>query len=100
MLREQTVESLASLLRVLADPTRIRLIEMLEARERATVSALAASLKVGQQNVSYQLLVLHRAGVVSRRREGVWVNYELSDWSGWWLIRRLAADLDDDPTRG
>jgi DNA-binding transcriptional ArsR family regulator len=96
VLPDQTVESLASVLRVLADPTRIRLIELLEARGRATVGALAACLPVCQQNVSHQLLVLHRAGVVSRRREGVRVSYELADWSGWWLIRRLAAELDDD----
>jgi DNA-binding transcriptional ArsR family regulator len=98
-LTEQTVESLTSLLRVLADPTRIRLIELLEARGRATVGALAACLPVCQQNVSHQLLVLHRAGVVSRRREGVRVIYELADWSGWWLIRRLAAELDEEPAR-
>jgi DNA-binding transcriptional ArsR family regulator len=95
-LPEQTVEALAELLRVLGDPTRIRLIELLEAQGRASVGALTACLPIRQQSVSHQLQVLHRAGVVSRRREGARVAYELRDWSGWWTIRRLADGLGGD----
>ncbi len=93
-LSDETLESLAAMLRVLADPTRIRLIEALQARESATVTELATCVPVGQQGVSHQLGLLHRAGVVSRRREGVWVYYALRDWSGWWLVRELAAGLE------
>lgn len=95
LLTEETVESLAAMLRVLADPTRIRLIEALNERGRATVSALAACLPVTQQNVSHQLGVLHQAGIVNRRREGSWVHYELADWTGWWLVEQLAGSLAD-----
>lgn len=84
------------MLRVLADPTRIRLIETLNDRGRATVSALTAGLPVSQQSVSKQLAVLHQAGIVSRRREGVWVHYELTDFTGWWLIEQLAGALLED----
>lgn len=94
-LSEEAVESIAAMLRVLADPTRIRLIETLNARGRATVSALAACLPLTQQNVSHQLGVLHQAGIVSRRREGIWVHYELVDWTGWWLIEQLASGLSE-----
>jgi DNA-binding transcriptional ArsR family regulator len=96
-LSEQTVESLATLLRVLADPTRIRLIEILEARGRTTVSSLTASLPISQQSVSRQLGVLFQAGIVARRREGIWVQYELRDWSGPWILRQLAEGLDTSP---
>ena len=99
-LPEQTVESLASLLRVLADPTRIRLIEILEDRGRATVSSLTAALPISQQSVSRQLGVLFQAGIVARRREGIWVQYELRDWSGPWILRQLAEDLAGDAPQG
>lgn len=89
----ETVESIAAMLRVLADPTRLRLIEVLNERGRATVSALTACLPVTQQNVSKQLGVLHQAGIVSRHREGVWVHYELADFTGWWLVEQLAGAL-------
>jgi len=95
-LSDQTVESLAAVLRVLADPTRIRLIEKLEACGRATVSSLAAQVPGSQQTVSHHLGVLHQAGVVARDRDGLWVRYELCDWTGSWILRQLAAGLGDE----
>lgn len=94
-LSEETIEALAATLRVLADPTRIRLLEVLNARGQATVSALSACLPLTQQGVSHQLGILRRAGIVRRRREGVWVHYELCDWTGWWLVEQLAGGLAD-----
>lgn len=94
-LSEEAVESLVAMLRVLADPNRIRLIEVLNERGRATVSALTACLPLSQQGVSHQLGVLHQAGIVRRRPEGVWVHYELCDWTGCWLLEQLAAGLVD-----
>lgn len=91
-LSEEAIGSIVAMLRILGDPTRIRLIEALNERGRATVSALNACLAMTQQNVSRQLAILHQAGIVSRRREGVWVYYELIDFSGWWLIEQLAAE--------
>lgn len=90
------VEGLAEKLRVLADPTRIRLIEALEKNGRSTVSALTSILPVSQQSVSHQLAVLRGAGMVSRRREGVWVHYELRDWTGPWVLHQLADGLAED----
>jgi DNA-binding transcriptional ArsR family regulator len=95
LLSEETVESLAAMMRVLADPTRIRLLEALNERGKATVSALASCMPLSQQGVSHQLGVLYQAGVVRRRREGVWVHYELCDWTGWWLLEQLAGGLED-----
>jgi DNA-binding transcriptional ArsR family regulator len=90
---EETVESLAAMLRILADPTRIRLIEALNDRGRASVGALASSLPLTRQGVSKQLGILYQAGLVRRRREGMWVQYELADWTGWWLVEQLASAI-------
>jgi len=92
---DETVASLAETLRILADPTRIRLIEILNSCGRASVGALAAYLPLTRQGVSRQLGILHRAGLVDRRREGMSVSYGLTDWTGWWLIEQLAAVLGD-----
>jgi len=92
-LSDETVEMVSAMLKVLGDPTRIRLIEILNERGSATVSALTACLPVSQQGVSKQLGVLHQAGVVNRRRDGVWVRYELVDFTGWWLVQQLASAL-------
>jgi DNA-binding transcriptional ArsR family regulator len=96
-LAEETVESVAETLRVLADPTRIRLIEALNGRGGASVGALASCVPLTRQGVSRQLGILHNAGLVSRRREGMQVRYELADWTGWWLIEQLASALGGEP---
>lgn len=89
----ENVDDLAEMLRILADPTRIRLIDALERHGRSTVSALTSLLPVTQQSVSHQLAILRAAGIVSRSREGVWVHYELRDWIGPWLLHQLADGL-------
>jgi len=91
--QSETVDSLAAVLKVLADPTRIRLIATLESSGRRTASSLSADVPGSQQGISHHLGVLHQAGVVSRSRDGLWVWYELCDWTGAWILRQLAAGL-------
>lgn len=87
------------MLRVIGDPTRIRLIEVLNEQGSATGSGLTDRLGITQQAVARQLGVLHQAGIVSRRREGAWVHYELVDWTGWWLVEQIGAALSaSDPS--
>jgi DNA-binding transcriptional ArsR family regulator len=92
-LPEETVEMVAAMLKVLGDPTRIRLIEVLNERGSATVSALTSCVPVSQPSVSKQLGILHQAGIVSRHRQGMWVRYELVDFTGWWLVQQLSSGL-------
>jgi ArsR family transcriptional regulator len=94
-LSDETVEMVAAMLKVLADPTRIRLIEVLNERGAATVGALTPYFPVSQQRVSQQLALLHDAGVLRRRREGIHVRYELADFVGWWVVQQLASGLSD-----
>jgi DNA-binding transcriptional ArsR family regulator len=82
----------------MAEPNRIRLLELLNEGE-ASVQELTDRLATTHANVSKHLAVLHRAGMVSRRREGNSVRYVLIEWSGWWVVeqvgRALAARLDE-----
>ncbi|HWO88280.1 MAG TPA: metalloregulator ArsR/SmtB family transcription factor [Gemmatimonadales bacterium] len=68
----------AALIRVLAHPVRLRLVELLADRGR-TVSSLQQALGERQAIVSQQLARLRAAGVVSCRREGTSVWYTLAD---------------------
>lgn len=91
-LSQDVVESIASWLNVIAEPHRIRLIEILNGGS-ATAPGLAVRLHTTRQNVCRHLAVLHQAGIVSRRRVGCHVEYELIDWSGWWLIEQVSASV-------
>lgn len=98
-LSEETVEMVAAMLKVLSDPTRIRLVELLIDRGSATVGALTPYFPVSQQRISQQLAALHQAGIVSRRRRGIHVHYELVDFACWWVIQQLASGLVASPDK-
>jgi DNA-binding transcriptional ArsR family regulator len=97
-LPDEAVELIVAELKVMAEPNRIRLLELLNEGE-ASVSELTDRLATTHANVSKHLGVLHRAGMVSRRREGNSVRYALIEWSGWWVVeqvgRALTARLDE-----
>ena len=70
---------LASRLRVLAEPTRLRLLGVLYRAPdmEACVCDLVGPAAVSQPTVSHHLKELHEAGFISRRRRGQWVHYRL-----------------------
>ena len=67
----------AEFFRTLGHPVRIRVLELLSGRERA-VSELSAEIQIESANLSQQLAVLRRAGLVTTRREGSAVFYSLT----------------------
>lgn len=71
---------IAERFRVIGDPMRIRLLDRLR-EQSATVGELQSALGSSQQNVSKHLGILHRAGIVSRTREGTAVRYAIADAS-------------------
>ena len=58
-----------------AEPSRLRLLELLLKRGSATPTRLAEELPFSRQAVSKHLGVLDRAGLVAGRREGREVRY-------------------------
>ncbi len=100
-LPQALVEVIAERFRVLAEPTRIRILDCLRDGP-ATVQELTRAVGSSQQNVSKHLGVLHRAGIVGRAREGVSVRYEIADETVFALceqvcgeLRRRLAELDE-----
>jgi DNA-binding transcriptional ArsR family regulator len=90
----ELLEMVAVRLRLIGDPTRICLLEMLNERDR-TVTELCDGLVTSVQNVSQHLRLLYQAGIVSRCKEGNVVRYSLVDWSGWWLVEQMAMAVTD-----
>ena len=69
--------AVASCFRALGDPVRLTLVDALRSGER-TVSELVGATGAGQANVSKHLQVLHAAGIVRRRRRGLFTCYRLA----------------------
>lgn len=64
--------------RALGEPSRLKLMNLLFAGERSVGDLVAAS-GFALANVSKHLSILHQAGWVSRRKEGLNVYYALAD---------------------
>ena len=79
-----------SLLRLLADPVRARIVELL-ADEQLCTCHLVDELGAGQSNVSNHLRVLRQAGVVSAEPQGRFTYYALEPHVLDALARQLEA---------
>ncbi|WP_030515884.1 helix-turn-helix transcriptional regulator [Nocardia sp. NRRL WC-3656] len=67
----------AEFFKTLGHPIRIRVLELLSEREQA-VSEMLTEIGIEPANLSQQLAILRRAGLVVARREGLSVTYELT----------------------
>jgi ArsR family transcriptional regulator len=78
-LTQAEAEQLAAAFRVVADPTRLRLLSLLAASPggEACVCDLVEPLALSQPTVSHHLKVLYEAGLLGREKRGLWVYYRL-----------------------
>ncbi|HGX94117.1 MAG TPA: metalloregulator ArsR/SmtB family transcription factor [Candidatus Tenderia sp.] len=70
-------ESLAALFKTLSEPVRLRITYLLLKAGELCVCDLVETLELSQSVVSRHLAYLRNNGLVSTRREGVWVHYRI-----------------------
>ena len=90
---------IAFLFKALADPTRLRLINLM-GDDEVCVCFFVEVLKINQPKISRHLAYLRRAGVVSARRDGKWIHYRLvepTDEHAANIFREVRAGLANDP---
>lgn len=76
--RSHAIDAVASYFGVLSEPTRIRIMHAI-CEEEKTVSQIVEELGASQTNVSRHLGIMHRSGVLSRRKQGNQVYYRTAD---------------------
>jgi len=69
---------MVELFAALADPTRLRLLNLMNGRE-VCVCYFVEILKQSQPKISRHLAYLRRTGIVEARREGKWMHYRI-EW--------------------
>ena len=87
-------ELIARRFRALADPTRLRVLDILRHREEASVGELTEALGSSQQNVSKHLAALQAEGFVSRRKRGTSSLYRIADPAVLELCDRVCAGIE------
>lgn len=77
--REQA-ENIASLLKAVAEPTRLQILALIAQAENQEACAcnLTDPIGVSQPTISHHLKKLSEVGLVSKERRGTWVWYSLN----------------------
>lgn len=92
------MSSLLKSLKLIADPTRVRLLRLLRSQE-LTVAELQEILGMGQSRISTQLSQLRAAGLVGDRRVGKNMHYGVVAAEGsaplWELVGRAGDELPE-----
>lgn len=71
-------EVVAQRFRLLGEPMRLRILQLLEAGEMP-VNEIVENLKSSQPNISKHLQALCQGGLIDRRREGLNIFYSIAD---------------------
>ena len=83
-----------------SDPTRVKILKMLGKRSMC-VCEIQTALGTAQSTASKHLRILEGAGLVRSEKEGLWVNYLLSNGEQSPFAANLLGNirhwLDDDP---
>jgi ArsR family transcriptional regulator, arsenate/arsenite/antimonite-responsive transcriptional repressor len=94
------MKSFIKVMKALSDPNRVKIVKMLQ-HKTMCVCELRASLEISQPNASKHLKILEEAGLVDYRKDGLWVNYHLTDGVNSPYVASLLGNLkhwlEDDP---
>lgn len=79
VLDETAAERLATVLKALAEPTRLRLVSLIAGHDgaEACVCELTEPVRLTQPTVSHHLKILVDAGLLERLQRGKWAYYRL-----------------------
>ncbi|MEH0018346.1 MAG: metalloregulator ArsR/SmtB family transcription factor [Desulfobacter sp.] len=87
-------------MKALSDPNRVKMVKMLQAKPLC-VCEIQAALGIAQSTASKHLKILEESGLVRGFKDGLWVNYTLSQGNASpysaSMIGNLKHWLDDDP---
>jgi ArsR family transcriptional regulator len=94
------MKSFLKVMKALSDANRVKIIKLLQ-QKMMCVCELQGALKIAQPTVSKHLKILEEAGLVDYAKDGLWVNYFLSDGQNSpyasSVLGNLKHWLEDDP---
>jgi DNA-binding transcriptional ArsR family regulator len=77
LIQSQDLEKAAFILKSIAHPSRLAIIDILSKQEWAAVSDLSRKLKLEQSLTSHHLNMMKTKGILESKREGKSIKYKL-----------------------
>ena len=94
------MKAFTKVMKALSDPNRVKIIKLLQQKSMC-VCELQAALEIAQPSVSKHLKILEEADLVDYQKDGLWVNYYLTDGNkspyAASVLGNLKHWLEDDP---
>ncbi|MFH1481623.1 MAG: metalloregulator ArsR/SmtB family transcription factor [Pseudomonadota bacterium] len=94
------MKAFTHVMKALSDPNRVKIIKMLQ-NKMMCVCEIREALQISQSSVSKHLKILEDAGLVDFKKDGLWVNYYLTDGRkspyASSLVGNLRHWLEDEP---
>ena len=87
--------NLVEVFKALGEPVRFRLFSLLANSDEVCVCNLTEALKLPQSTVSRHLAILRHSGLVSTRRDGKWMYYQLAPDVPSELLAVIQTDAPD-----
>ncbi|MCJ8501350.1 ArsR/SmtB family transcription factor [Desulfatitalea alkaliphila] len=88
------MKAFIKVMKALSDPNRVKMVKLLQRRELC-VCEMREALDLAQSTASKHLRVLEEAGLVTFRKEGLWVNYRPADGRENLYAASMLAHLSD-----
>lgn len=92
-LEPETLEAVADRFKVLAEPARLNILNVLRGEPMMSVTTLIDETGLNQANLSKHLQLLYTHGFVKRTRNRSWVYYSLADESVFDLCDIMCGQL-------
>jgi len=86
------VQAFLAVMKALSDPNRVKIVKMLQ-RRSLCVCEIRTALGISQPSASKHLRVLEKTGIVGSRKDGLWVNYFLSEGEASPYVASLLGNL-------
>ncbi len=94
------MKAFIKVMKALSDPNRVKILKLLQEKEMC-VCEIQGALDISQPNASKHLKLLEDSGLVESRKDGLWVNYSLTNGMSSpyaaSLLGNLRHWLNDDP---
>lgn len=85
--------------KLLADDTRLRCVQLIADQGELCVCDLTQALNTSQPKISRHLALLREADLLSDRRQGQWVFYQLHPELPEWALTIIKAGAQSDSSR-
>ena len=98
-MKDDKLKKIVKIIKALSDESRIRIVNLLNAKSGVCVCEINEIINLSQPTISSHLKKLEEAGIITYKRDGLWVNYYLSklDTEIMELINLIIKIIEKDP---